>query len=74
MINKDNFPKTLLSLRQWLDWREERCPKAHRLVKVPYDPNSGYRADPTDPKTWETVDEALAVIEKHKYDGIGTAF
>ena len=71
MINKDNFPKELLSLHRWLDWREERCPKKHRPVKVPYDPKSGNRASTVDPATWGTVDEALAVVETHKYDGIG---
>jgi len=74
LINKDNFPKTLLSLRQWLDWREERCTKAHRLVKAPYSPHSGYTSDATSPKTWGTVDEALAGVEKYKFDGICFAF
>ena len=71
---KDNFPKEILSHRQWLDWREERCPKAHRLVKVPYDPKTGYHASSVDPVTWATIDEAIASVEKYKLHGIGYVF
>ena len=68
---KDNFPKEILSHRHWFGWREERCPKAHRLVKVPYDPKNGYHASSVDPAT---IDEAIVSVEKYKLHGIGYVF
>jgi len=74
MFYKNNFSKEILSLYRWFGWREERCPKKHRPVKVPYNPANGYHASVSDPSTWASVDEAIASVEKYKLDGIGFVF
>jgi len=71
---KDSFSKEILLHRYWFGWREERCPKKHRNVKVPYDPKNGYHASSVDPNAWATIDEAIASVKKYKLHGIGYVF
>lgn len=59
----------------WLVYKKESVTKGKNkggITKVPYQPN-GYKARPTDPKTWTTYDNAKAAMETGKFDGIGYA-
>jgi primase-polymerase (primpol)-like protein len=59
-------------LIQWLCWRiEERDGKP---TKVPYDPNTGEKAESTNPKTWASYEKATSVCENHGYEGTGFVF
>ena len=69
-----NFPNKLTALPNWVCWRSERDDKAHRNTKVPYNPATGYKASPTDPATWGTLEQALLAQEKYLFTGIGFVF
>lgn len=59
----------------WLVYKKESVTKGKNkggITKVPYQTN-GYKAKPTDPKTWTTYDNAKAAMETGKFDGIGYA-
>lgn len=59
----------------WLVYKKESVTKGKNkggITKVPYQPN-GYKARPTDPKTWTTYNNAKAAMETGKFDGIGYA-
>lgn len=59
----------------WLVYKKESVTKGKNkggITKVPYQPN-GYKARPTDSKTWTTYDNAKAAMETGKFDGIGYA-
>ncbi len=73
-MQKHSFPKKLASLRQWLCWRLEHDDKSDRNAKVPYSPNTGYKASPTAPDTWGSLEEALQAKEKYLFTGIGFVF
>jgi hypothetical protein len=64
--------QNIRDLRQWLCWRiEERDGKP---TKVPYDPNTGEKAESTNPKTWASYEKAVSVCKDHGYEGIGFVF
>lgn len=59
----------------WLVYKKESITKGRnkgKITKVPYQSN-GYKARPTDHKTWTTYDNAKAAMETGKFDGIGYA-
>ncbi len=59
----------------WLVYKKESVTKGENkggITKVPYQTN-GYKARPTDPKTWTTYDKARAAVEAGRFDGIGYA-
>lgn len=74
MIEKNKLPQELQNLRQWVCWRLEQDKRSGRDCKVPYSPNGGRRASPSNPSTWGTLDEALACTEKYLFSGIGFMF
>lgn len=67
----DKIPDELKALRQWLLWKLEE--RDGRLTKVPYQP-SGRHADVTAPKTWNTFDVCVGVLQKGGFSGIGFVF
>lgn len=67
--------KELSPHRHWLLYRKEPVTKGRnkgKITKIPYQPN-GYKAKPTDPKTWTTYNKAKDAMETGKFDGIGYA-
>ncbi len=59
----------------WLVYKKETVTKGKnkgKITKIPYQPN-GYKAKPTDPKTWSTYNNAKDAMETGKFDGIGYA-
>lgn len=70
MIEKNNIPKELQNLRQWVCWRLEQDKRSGRDCKVPYSPKTGRRASPSNSETWGSLDEALNCVEKYLFSGI----
>lgn len=59
----------------WLVYKKESVTKGKNkggITKVPYQSN-GYKASPTDSKTWTTYNKAKSAVETGKFDGIGYA-
>jgi len=56
-----NVPQELKALDQWV------C----HIGKVPYNPKTGRRANPADPKTGATFDSAINGLAGSQYDGAG---
>jgi len=67
-----NVPDELGQVPQFVIWRRESTGKG-RSAEVPYrpKPNALIRADPEDPSTGGTIDEALAAMKSHGSHGIG---
>lgn len=67
----------LIRRRQWVAWRLEKRrgddPDA-KPTKVPYSPVSDRMASSTDPSTWGSYDEARAVVDAGRADGVGYVF
>jgi len=63
------IPQELRDLAQWVVWRYEK--RGDKQTKVPYNP-SGKHAKSSDPATWATFDQVIAVAER--FDGIGYVF
>jgi primase-polymerase (primpol)-like protein len=51
MNETTNFPQELQTQSNWICWRLEPDKKSGRDMKVPYNPNSGYKASPSNPAT-----------------------
>ena len=68
------FPKKLIELRHWINWRLEPDPNGGKDKKVPYSPLTGKKALVNNPSTWESFDEALQAKDKYSYNGIGFVF
>ena len=66
------FPQELRELRQWIVWGRGRLRKNGKYEKVPYTPTTGQKADPTNPTTWGSYEEAYAA--EGGYEGIGFMF
>ena len=58
------IPLELTSRRQWVGHKS----------KHPINPKTGYRASTTEPSTWGSFPQALAVVERCGLDGIGFVF
>lgn len=54
-----NVPPALRGLRQWVLWRYEH--RGGKRTKCPYQVN-GHRARANDPRTWTSLEEALAAL------------
>ncbi|MGO8684179.1 MAG: hypothetical protein ACLQUT_06325, partial [Thermoleophilia bacterium] len=68
------IPKELTARAQWVCWRREQDGDS-KPTKVPYraaDP--GRKASSTDPSSWSTYEQALAVVEQERADGVGFVF
>ncbi|MBF7023645.1 phage/plasmid primase, P4 family [Staphylococcus kloosii] len=74
-FNGEKLPQELKDTNQWLAWKvEEKTSKGKReYTKVPYNVNTGYRGNATDPKTWVSYSKAFETLEssQNKYEGLG---
>jgi putative DNA primase/helicase len=64
--------RNMRDLRQWLVWRSEE--RDGRPTKVPYNPDTGEKADSTNPRTWTSYGRAVRACKEHGYGGVGFAF
>lgn len=64
----ENIPSQLKDLEQWVLWRCEKNSKG-KWTKVPYC-RRGY-AKSTDPSTWDSFENTMALYRRGGYDGIG---
>ena len=71
-VNIAGIPQALKDRAQWVAWRAEQ--RGGKWTKVPIDPQSGERADSTNPTTWGTFVAALAHADKLQLPGIGYVF
>jgi primase-polymerase (primpol)-like protein len=62
----------LLELNHWIAWKYEE--RDGKRTKVPYCPETGERADSTDPKTWRSFRVAASAVERAGYEGVGFVF
>jgi putative DNA primase/helicase len=71
----ERIPAELRELPRWGNWRWEPDPdKPGKLRKPPYCPSNPDRhASSTDSTTWGTFEQAVAVVEAGRADGIGFA-
>jgi hypothetical protein len=72
-VNADRIPGELRELTRWVNWRwGELDPNTGKRKKPPYQPaNPAVYASSTNEATWGTFEEALAVVDAGKADGIG---
>ena len=66
----NNIPLEVRSFPQWVVWRLEESVEG-KPTKLPYNPRTGKFASVTDPTTWATFDEVIAVMQTGWYSGIG---
>jgi len=69
-----NFPQELKKLKIWLLWRLEHDPKTGRDTKIPYSPITGKAGRVNDTSTWGTYEQALEMLQKYNFSGLGVAF
>lgn len=48
--NFDTIPQELRARPGWVTWKAEARPGQKKLAKVPYNPRTGVKADPTTPR------------------------
>lgn len=66
------IPTELRELPAWAVWRHEADDRGH-ISKPPYQPNGGGRAHASDPATWASFGEAMAVYGRGGWDGVSFA-
>jgi putative DNA primase/helicase len=65
------IPYELQAIPQWVVFRIEPAANGE-LTKVPYNPDTGWRASTTNPDTWCSFGRAVAAFETNtRWDGIG---
>lgn len=67
-------PRALLELAQWVTWRKEQRRKPNGdlyWTKVPYNPRTGRKASVSAPETWGAYQQAVAAARRSRHDGIG---
>lgn len=66
-LKTENFPAELKPLQNWVLWAYENG------TKVPYNPKNLRKAKSSDSKTWGTLDQALAMLDKNPelFGGVG---
>jgi hypothetical protein len=70
----DRIPAELRRLPRWVVWRWESDPeKPEKPKKPPYRIDLQAHASSTKPETWGSFEQAAAVVEAGKADGIGFA-
>lgn len=62
----------LTELNHWITWAYET--RGGKRTKVPYCPETGEKADSTDPKTWRPFRYAMKAVEAELYEGAGFVF
>jgi putative DNA primase/helicase len=74
-VRVETIPQPLCQIDHWVVWAytAETDPDTGQVdySKPPYDPNTGRRASSTDPRTWTSFVQALAVYRDRQLDGIG---
>lgn len=74
-VQPDSIPVGMRARHQWVVWRYEFNPENTKpWTKVPYNPNRSYKASHSDPNTWGSSEEALALYQRGGHDGIGYVF
>jgi putative DNA primase/helicase len=63
----------LMCLPQWVGWRYVQERGSEKLKKPPIDPQTGKKADKTDPDTWGTYEQAVAAVRQYDLEGVGFA-
>jgi hypothetical protein len=71
-VNTDNIPNELKHRKQWVAWAWEL--RDGKWTKVPINPHTGGKADPTNPQTWGTITDAINAADRRKLPGIGYVF
>jgi hypothetical protein len=72
-VQPENIPEVLRHRRQWVAWQYKR--RAGKWTKVPINPHTGGNADPTNPATWASFDQAFTFYRNHEgIAGIGFVF
>jgi len=64
----------IMAFPNFVTWKLETPKGGNKPTKVPYNPHTGEKADSTDPRTWGTFEQAIAVCKKHRHTGIGFMF
>lgn len=73
--NLADIPAALRTRPQWVVWRYEAREKDGKPTKVPYQAEWPKRkASSNAPRTWTTIEQAIASAHKHAFDGIGYVF
>lgn len=67
-------PVALIPFRQFVTWKLIDQPGKPKPAKVPFNPATGFKADPTNPATWADHATALAAYNRGGYNGIGFVF
>ncbi|MBI1374513.1 MAG: hypothetical protein GC159_17485 [Phycisphaera sp.] len=71
----NNVPGVLKARRQWVCWRYEDRGDGGKRCKRPIDSASGRAADPSDPGTWGSFDDAMRAWRgDSSLDGVGFVF
>ena len=65
MCKYENIPNELKRVPNWVCWTNDKLPK---------NPHTGGNAQSNNKSTWGTFDEAVAAVEKYKFNGIGFMF
>ncbi len=66
------IPAELRDQAQWVAWRWAK--RDGKPTKVPVNPRTGGNADPTDPGTWGTFEQAVTRATTDRLDGAGFVF
>ena len=74
-VRADSIPPGMRDRPQWVVWKYELdANKSKPWTKVPYSPRNSCKASHSNPSTWGTFDEALALYQGGGNDGIGYVF
>ena len=69
--NLENVPPEMKASRRWIVWKLEPRKGSDKLTKPPYDAKTGLLAEPDNPATWSSFDEAVEAYNKGGYAGLG---
>jgi putative DNA primase/helicase len=75
-VSIDQIPHELQDRNQWVAWEYQYHPgrsksKGKPWTKVPINPHTGQNGSSTDPKTWGTLEQAVACYQDRNLSGIG---
>ena len=70
-LNPNGLPRELKDTGRWCVWRYEQPEGRNKPTKVPYNPRTGGRAMSNSPNTFTSYQEAVNVLERGRYDGLG---
>jgi len=74
-VLRQNIPDELTSCPHWVAWVYDTSnPRRKKPEKVPLNPRTGRRADPTNPRTWAAFDDAHGFYLDRKLSGVGFVF